>query len=56
MQDEEATYNAWEEDFATLNIFFEQETVMSEILSIVSVRRNHLAFPRTGEGHLNGAS
>ena len=56
MQDGEATYNAWEEDFATLNIFFGQETVMREILSIVSVRRNHLAFPRTGEGHLNGAS
>ena len=31
MQDGEATYNAWEEDFATLNIFFGQETVMREI-------------------------
>ena len=24
------TYNAWEEDLATLNIFFGQETVMGE--------------------------
>ena len=56
MQDGEATYNAWEEDFATLNIFFGQETVMREFLSIISVRGNHIAFPRTGEGHLNGTS
>ena len=27
---EAATYNAWEEDLATLNIFFGQETVMGE--------------------------
>ena len=27
---QKATYNAWEEDFATLNIFFGQETVMGE--------------------------
>ena len=27
---ESDTYNAWEEDLATLNIFFGQETVMGE--------------------------
>ena len=27
---ETATYNAWEEDLATLNIFFGQETAMGE--------------------------
>ena len=32
---QKATYNAWEEDFATLNIFFGQETVMGEYLEWV---------------------
>ena len=27
---EAVTYNAWEEDLATLNIFFGQETVIGE--------------------------
>lgn len=27
---EAATYDAWEEDLATLNIYFGQETVMGE--------------------------
>ena len=27
---EAVTYNAWEEDLATLNIFFGQDTVMGE--------------------------
>ena len=27
---EAVTYNAWEEDMATINIFFGQETVMGE--------------------------
>ena len=30
MDEASATYNAWEEDLATLNIFFGQETVMGE--------------------------
>ena len=27
---QKATYNAWEKDFATLNIFFGQETVLGK--------------------------
>ena len=45
---EPTTYNAWDEDFATLNIFFGQETVMGETFMnlLIQKRKEIMLFPQ----------
>ena len=47
-QTEPTTYNAWEEDLATLNIFFRQETVMGETFMnlLIQKRKEIMLFPQ----------
>ena len=66
---EAATYDAWEEDLATLNIYFGQETVMGEPEDAISVKRTNewtlisgqikcwrLIFSRAWKKHKDGTS
>ena len=55
-KDVSTTYNAWEEDFAVLNIFFGQESVLGWALKIEALF-NFMMFSslsRNGTQHLNG--